>query len=104
MTPTPTPDPLGEALFLHLISPVLEEGEFVAAVTSPQLVIEGRTRIDAAVTIDDTFMEVDEEGRFKLTVTLPEGITAFEIVASVATGEEQSFILIVTFEPPAEGG
>ena len=93
---------MGEALFLEITSPLPEEGDDVVVVSTATVVIEGRTRVDAAVTINDQFVEVDENGKLQLTVTLQEGINVFEVVASVATGEEQSLILIVSFEPEEE--
>jgi hypothetical protein len=98
-TPTATPDPLGTALFLEIVSPLPEEGETIAFVTTQTVTIVGRTRIDAAVTVNDTFLDVDEEGRFETTVTLAEGTNLFEVVVSVGSGEEELFILIVDYEP-----
>ena len=102
-TPEPTPDPLGEALFLGIVSPQPEEGEEISFVSSPSVVIVGRTRVDAAITIEDEFLDVDEEGRFEMMVTLEEGINIFEVVASVETGEEVSTVLIVAYEPEGQG-
>ena len=102
-TPEPTPDPLGEALFLEIITPQPEEGEEISFVSSPSLLIVGRTRVDAAVTVEDEFLDVDEEGKFEKRVTLEEGINIFEVVASVETGEEESTVLIVAYEPEEQG-
>ena len=56
--------------------------------------------MDAAVTVQETFTEVDEDGRFAVTVApLDEGFNLIEVVVSIATGEEESIILIVSYEP-----
>ena len=63
------------------------------------MTIVGLTRVDAAVTVDDEFLEVDENGRFEITVQLTEGPNFIEVVASVGAGEEEFAILIISFEP-----
>ena len=96
--PTATPDPLGAEFFLEISSPEAELDEDIAFVSTSSVTIVGRTRVDAAVTIDDAFVEVDEEGRFEGTVDLEIGPNLIEVVASV-TGEEGSVVLIVAYEP-----
>lgn len=59
----------------------------------------GRTRVDAALSVGDDFLEIDEEGNFETTVDLVEGPNLIEIVASIGTGEELSVLLIVSYEP-----
>ena len=97
--PTPSNDPLGEALFLDIITPQPEPDEDIIYVTSATVVIAGWTRLDAAVTIGEEFLEVDENGRFETTVQLEEGPNVIEVIASVGTGEEEAAILVVSFEP-----
>ena len=58
--------------------------------------------MDAAVTVGDQFLEVDEDGRFEGTVELAEGPNLIEVIASVGTGEEESDVLIVSYEPEEE--
>ena len=96
--PTATPDPLGAEFFLEIRSPEAELDEDIVFVSTSSVTIVGRTRVDAAVTIDDAFVEVNEEGRFEGTVDLEIGPNLIEIVASVA-GEEGSVVLIVAYEP-----
>ena len=56
--------------------------------------------MDAAVTVEDTFAELDEDGLFAVTVgPLDEGFNLIEVVVSLATGEEESIILIVSYDP-----
>ena len=100
-TPEPTPDPLGEELFLEISSPVLDE-DGVAVVSEPSVSVVGRTRLDAAVTVGVDFVDVDENGRFEATVVLAEGPNLIDVVVSLGTGEELSEVLIVSYEPPAE--
>lgn len=98
-TPEPTPDPLGEEFFLEIASPQPEPDEEISFVATSVVVVVGRTRVDAAVTVQDEFVDVDEDGRFEATVELEEGPNLIEVVASVGTGEESSVILIVSYEP-----
>ena len=62
-TPTATPEPTGE-FFLYVESP--EEQEIIVA--EPSIEVVGRTRLDAVVSVNDVFAEVDEDGRFRVTV------------------------------------
>ena len=63
------------------------------------VLVIGRSVIDAAVTVQDSFAELDEEGRFEVSVALQEGANLIEIVASIATGEEVRAVLLVAYEP-----
>ena len=77
-----------------------ESEEEISFVSTDTVDVVGRTRVDAAVSVQDTFVEVDEDGRFELTVELVEGPNIIEVVASVGTGEEEkSAVLIVSYEP-----
>ena len=55
--------------------------------------------MDAAVTVGNEFLDVDENGRFETTVQLEEGPNVIEVIASVGTGEEEAAVLVVSFEP-----
>ena len=93
-TPTVTPEPTDE-FFLQIEQP--ETTESIVAESS--ITVVGRTRIDAAVSVNDIFAEVDENGRFQVLVQLEEDINIIEVVASVATGEELVEILVVIYSP-----
>ena len=62
-------------------------------------VLTGRTRIDAAVAVDDDFVEVDEDGLFTIELNLEEGPNIIEVLASVVGEDELSFVLIISYEP-----
>ncbi len=94
-SPTPTPTPAPEEFVLHIAEPVAAE----TLTTSPTLLVSGRTRADAVVTVNDTFLDPDIDGLFSTSVTLEEGPNIVEVVASIATGEELSTVLIVIYEP-----
>ncbi len=94
-SPAPTPDPLGEAFFLKVLSPG-EETSFVAV---PRATVEGMTRVDAIVSINDDLVTVDETGRFQAEVELEEGPNLVEVVASIASGEELSAVLTIFYMP-----
>ena len=93
-TPTATLEPTGE-FFLTIEEP--ESIESIVAEAS--LTIVGRTRIDAMVSVNDIFAEVDEDGRFRVPMELEEGPNIIEVVASVGTGEELVEILVVIYSP-----
>ena len=93
-TPTSTPDPLGD-MFLIIESP--PELESISELDN--ITVTGRTRIDAAVTVNDDFVELDVDGTFEIIVPLIEGINIIEVVASVSTGEQLDEVLVVIFSP-----
>ena len=94
-TPTPTPTPLPEEFVLHIVEPVEAE----TLTTNPTLFVSGRTRVDAVVTVNDTFVDPDIDGVFSAEIPLDEGPNIIEVVASIATGEELSTVLVVIYEP-----
>ena len=83
------------ALFLQLESP---EGTEVV-VTVPKLTVVGRTRVDAAVSVNDNLVEPDLEGRFRQVVDLEVGANVIEIVVSNASGEQNGLVLTVIYLP-----
>lgn len=93
-TPTATPDALGAAFFLDVESPV--DGDIVADVA---LVVIGRTRVDAAVSVNDELPEPDVDGRFQATVQLEEGPNVIEVVASTADGDQLDIVITVFYLP-----
>ena len=93
--PTPTPTPAPDEFVLHIVEPVAAE----TLTTNPTLLVSGRTRVDAVVTVNDTFVDPDIDGRFSTEIPLDEGPNIIEVVASIATGEELSTVLVVIYEP-----
>ena len=93
--PTATPQVIEGELFLHLEQP--EEFEVLTAESILEVV--GRTRIDALVTINDTIVEPDIDGRFILDVDLEEDPNIIEIVASVASGEQKDLVVVAIYIP-----
>lgn len=93
-TATPTPEATGD-FFLDIEEP--EEVESVVAEAT--ITIVGRTRIDAVLSVNDIFAEVDEDGRFRVLITLEEGPNIIEVIASVETGDELVEILVVIYSP-----
>ena len=84
-----------EDLFIQLVEPAdLETISDEATFT-----VVGRTRIDAIVTVNDTIVEPDIDGIFSSTVDLEEGPNIIEIVASVASGDQEDIVLVVIFLP-----
>ena len=93
--PTPTPTPAPDEFVLHIVEPVEAE----TLTTNPTLLVSGRTRVDAVVTVNDTFVDPDIDGLFSTEIPLDEGPNIIEVVASIATGEELSTVLVVIYEP-----
>jgi hypothetical protein len=92
-TATPTQSPVGE-FFLAVETP-----ETLEAVTSEaEFEVVGRASIDALVTVNDTIAELDVDGRFRVTVSLELGVNVVEVVASVASGDEFSEVIVLIRE------
>lgn len=88
------PDAL-TALFLEVDSPEAID----TVVTESSLTVEGRTRIDAFVTINEHVVEPDIEGRFSQVVELEPGLNIIEIISSSAGGQQKSAILGIGYRP-----
>lgn len=82
-------------LFLEMLSPVTDE----LFVTQSSYEFTGRTTVDAVLSVNDTVLEVDEEGRFAFAMDLEEGPNVIEVVASNAQGEQFDEVLLVIYEP-----
>jgi hypothetical protein len=70
-------------IFLTVSAPA--DGSVVA--DSP-IVVEGRTRPEAVVSVNDVGAIADGEGNFAVTVNLIDGTNIIEVVASDSTGNE----------------
>lgn len=95
-TATPVPDATG-AFFLHIAEPL--DGE--AFVSTSTFDVVGRTSVDALVSVNDIFPDVEVDGTFTATVTLDEGPNVIEVVASTSAGDEASIVLLIIYEPAA---
>lgn len=93
-TPTTTVGAATEP-FLKILSP--EKNETV--VSTPTFTIVGQTRADAMVSINDEFVEPDADGTFQKAINLEVGPNIIEVVASVATGQQLSEVLVVIYSP-----
>ena len=51
------------------------------------------------ITVNDTVVEPDVDGRFESTVALEVGANIIEVVVSVVTGEQQDLVLVVIYAP-----
>ena len=93
-TPTNTPDPLGD-FFLDIEEPA----EIESIIAESSITVTGRSRLDATVSVNDIFVDVDADGRFRVTVYLEEGPNIIEVVVSLATGESLNEVLVVIYSP-----
>ena len=80
-------------LSLTLITP----SSLSLVVEEPSLAIEGKTRMDALLTVGNEIVEPDLDGQFSHTITLQPGHNLVEIIASTSTGEQKSLILAVIY-------
>ena len=80
-------------LFLEMVAPL--ESEIFTS--EPLIDIVGRTRVDAVVTINDTVVEPGPDGQFSMGLDLEEGPNIIEVVASVASGEQEDVVLVVVY-------
>ena len=55
--------------------------------------------MDAVVTVNDTLVEPNIDGRFSLNVDLEVGPNIIEVVASVASGDQEDLVLVVIYLP-----
>ena len=98
-TDTPPAEPTRVAtegeLFLQLVQPTETE----VFTDSDTLLVSGRTRVDAVVTINDTIVEPNIDGEFSLDVPLEEGPNIIEVVVSVASGEQMDLVLVAIYLP-----
>lgn len=83
------------ALFLEMTSPDTDE----LFVTQSSFEFSGRTSVDALLSVNDHILEVDEQGRFAVSMDLEEGPNVIEVVASNALGEQFDQVLLVIYEP-----
>jgi hypothetical protein len=99
LTPTPFPTPtvssVGTEFFLELLTPT----ELEIITTDAMLVVSGRTRVDAVVTINDDIASPGADGRFEATVALEVGANIIEVVASVASNEQDSIVITAVYLP-----
>lgn len=95
LEPSPTPVATEAELFLQLVNP--EELEVITEKSSIEIV--GRTRVDAVVTVNDTFVEPDSDGLFSSVVELEEGPNIIEVIASITSGRQTDLVLVVTYIP-----
>ena len=94
-TEAPTQIPIVEAFFLELVEPNRTE----IIVSDSSIMIRGRTRVDAVVSVNDMVVQPDIGGMFQTGIALSEGVNSIEIVASVASGEQDGILLTVVLIP-----
>ena len=88
-------DAIGGELFLKVDSPTVEN----LFVTTDNVQVTGHTTIDALLSVNDSVLEIDSEGKFVHTVQLEEGPNLIEVVASDVDGHQMDEVLLVIYEP-----
>ena len=66
-------------------------------VEDPLLAIEGKTRMDALLTVGNEVVEPGIDGNFSHSIALQPGHNIIEILASSSTGEQEALILAVIY-------
>ena len=97
-TPTVTPmfkSTTDGSFFLEITSP--EQSEVI--VDQNSIVVAGRTTQDAAVSVNDSFVEVDIQGKFQKVISLADDINIIEVVASTIDGTQLDQVLTVIYSP-----
>jgi hypothetical protein len=68
-----------------------------SVVTTAVIQVTGETTVDAVATVNGQIAEVDANGRFQVTLTLPEGPSIIEVVASDFSGNQAQELRTVIF-------
>ncbi|MBI4306012.1 MAG: hypothetical protein HY678_06800 [Chloroflexi bacterium] len=102
--PTPTQSaPVGEPISStgsELTLDIFGLGE-ETIVKGTAIVVAGRTRADAVLSINGVIIPLDADGRFEVTVALQPGPNLIEVVVSDLNGNEKSRLMLVTALPEA---
>ena len=102
--PTATPKPVvtdpAATVSTELTLDIFGIGE-ETIVKGSSIIVAGRTRADAVLSINGVIIPMDDEGRFEVTVALNMGPNLIEVVASDLDGNQQSRVLAVIALPEA---
>lgn len=79
---------------LRLLYP--QDGEVV---NTPSIRLHGFAPPESVITINEEIFLVGPEGEFEIPLMLDEGPNVIEIVASDLLGNEESVVLVVTYQP-----
>ena len=90
-----TPAVFNEEFPLEIIEPAVLD----LVVNKSPLTIRGRTRLDALVTVNDYVVEPDIEGYFQQAIDLAPGLNIIDVIASIASGDQGSVVLVVGYFP-----
>jgi hypothetical protein len=83
------------SFFLDLLQPTSLE----LIVNEPDLIVGGKTVVDAVVTVNDDIVVTDSEGLFGALVTLDPGPNLIEVVGSVLSGESKGLVITAVYLP-----
>lgn len=102
--PTATPKPVvvdaAATVSTELTLDIFGVGE-ETIVRGSSIIVAGRTRPDAVLSINGVIIPMDAEGRFEVTVALNPGPNLIEVVASDLDGNQKSRVLTVIALPEA---
>jgi len=108
-SPTPKASPTSQTPTLTPMFKSTADGSFFLEITSPEqsevivdknsIAVAGRTTQDAAVSVNDSFVDVDIQGKFEKVVPLEDDINIIEVVASTIDGAQLEQVLTVIYSP-----
>ncbi len=81
------------SFWLRLASP--KDGEIVR---DPQIVVNGQAPVETVLSINDEILLIGADESFSFPMTLEEGVTLIEMVASSPQGELIELVLSVVYE------
>ncbi|MFN3742498.1 MAG: hypothetical protein ACK4VW_07485 [Anaerolineales bacterium] len=88
------PAQTSDGKIFKLLSP--QDGEVV---DTPSIRLRGFAPPETVITVNEEVFLVGPEGKFEIPLMLEEGPNVIEIVASDLLGNEESVVLVVTYQP-----
>lgn len=79
---------------LHIVAP--QDGDVV---NTSSVLLRGFALPETVISVNEDIYLVGPQGQFEIPLMLEEGPNVFEIVASDLSGNEESVILVITYQP-----
>lgn len=79
---------------LHIVAP--QDGDVV---NTSSVLLRGFALPETVISVNEDIYLVGSQGQFEIPLTLEEGPNVFEIVASDLSGNKESVILVLTYQP-----
>lgn len=95
LTTTVTPPPTNNQIALTITKPVDQ-----TVVTTPTVVVSGKTVPNADVSVNDQELTADAQGNFSVTVNLEDGDNYIDITVNDQNGQSAQKEIMVTYQQP----